>query len=458
MDDMSRTQVDLIREAFYYQSRFDGKTMVFKVDFPVMEQATFPLLVKDLALLSRTGIRVVVIPGAKERIDAVLSKYGLDTEWKDGVRVTSEDAIPFVKMAAFDVANRFMTELSAAGVHGIVGTFVKARGLGVVEGLDFRNTGSVDRIYVDPIRQILDQGMIPVFPCIGWSSAGKPYNLPSDEIALAACTALGAAKFFIISSDKGVSAGRHRVPEAVRSLEGGRVARLTPHEAQEILALNPEESRVPAADGSVGDGALEDLSLALRASRAGVPRVHIVEGAEEGVILRELFSNLGVGTMVYGDEYESIRLMKQADIGGVLRLMEPLMEKGILVRRDPANLEANIGDYVVYEVDGSIHACGALHDWGEEQAEIAGLATDPSCVDLGIGRRVVRYLIDAAEKKGFRRVFVLTTKTHDWFEGLGFKEVPVESLPTAKRKVYDEKRRSKAFGLELGTIDSFSRA
>lgn len=458
MDDMSRTQVDLIREAFYYQSRFDGKTMVFKVDFPVMEEASFPLLVKDLALLSRTGIRVVVIPGAKERIDAILAKYGIATEWKDGVRVTSEDAIPFVKMAAFDVANQFMTELAAAGIHGVVGTFVKARGLGVVDGRDYRNTGAVDRIYTEPMRQIMDQGMIPVLPCIGWSAAGKPYNLPSDEIAVAVCSALDAAKFFIISSDRGISSDRHSIPEAVAPLEGGRVARLTPSEAAEILALNPPEARGSAPDGSVADGALEDLALALRASRGGVPRVHIVEGAEEGVILRELFSNLGVGTMVYGDEYESIRAMRASDISEVLRLMGPLMDKGILIRRGPDDVAERIADYVVYEVDGSIYACGALHDWGEGQAEIAGLATDPNSADLGIGRRVVKYLAETAARRGFDKAFVLTTRTQDWFEGLGFRETPIERLPTAKRRVYDQRRRSRAFVLDLRGMDILSRA
>ncbi|HRU27568.1 MAG TPA: GNAT family N-acetyltransferase, partial [Treponema sp.] len=156
-----------------------------------------------------------------------------------------------------------------------------------------------------------------------------------------------------------------------------------------------------------------------------------------------------VGTMVYADEYESIRPLKTGDVTEVLRLMGPLMEKGILLQRNAEHILEKIDDYVVYEVDGSVHACGALHDWGEAQGEIAALATDPNYTDLGLGRRIVGFLIDRARKRGFRRVFVLTTRTHDWFEYLGFREIPVEALPEKKRRVYNQERRSKVFALDL---------
>jgi amino-acid N-acetyltransferase len=402
---------------------------------------------------------VAIVPGAKEWIDAVLREYDLVSAYSGSVRITTEDAIPFVKMAAFDVATRFMTELSANRVNAVIGNFVRARGLGVVDGVDFGNSGKVDRILVDPINELLSEGMVPILPCIGWSAAGKPYNLPSDEIALAACQALGAAKFFIVSADQGIRAERHRLPDTIQAVEGGRVARLTPAEAEEILALNPPETN--AAEDAEKRGAaraLAELRIAVRACQAGVERVHLVDGREEGVLLRELFSNLGVGTMIYADEYESIRPMKSKDAVGIIHLMEPLMAGGILIRRNLEDILEKKDDYVVYEVDGSVHACGALHDWGEGQAEIAAIATDPAYGDMGLGRRIVKYLIERAAKSGFRRAFVLTTRTHDWFESLGFSEVPVSSLPEKKRRVYDEKRKSKAFALDLAAAVPPSRA
>ncbi|MDR3145526.1 MAG: amino-acid N-acetyltransferase [Treponema sp.] len=436
------SQVDRIREAFHYQSRFKGSTIVFKIDFPVTVEPAVPYLVRDLALLARTGFRVVIVPGAKEWIDAVLAEYGIRSNYAETTRITTGAAMPFVEMAAFHVATRFMTGLSADRVDAVTGNFVRARGLGVVDGLDMEHTGKVDRILIDSLGRILNLGMVPILPCIGWSSTGKPYNVPSDEIALSVSLALGAAKLFIISVHGGIRTGAYTLPEGIGVGENGRVVRLSPPEAETLLAANG-----PAAGR--GDKALTELELALRASRGGVERVHIIDGREQGVILRELFSNLGVGTMVYADEYESIRTLKIADIPDVLRLMEPLMQQGILIRRGTEDIREKRDDYAVFEIDGSIHACGALHDWGEGQGEIAAIATDPAYSDMGLGSRIVRFLMEEAREKGFHRVFVLTTRTHDWFEFLGFKECSAESLPEQRRKQYDLKRKSKVFALDI---------
>jgi amino-acid N-acetyltransferase len=424
--------------------------MVFKIDFPVTEDPGFPFLVKDLALLAQTGFRVVIVPGAKEWIDTVLLEYGIVSKYAGSTRITTGAAMPFVEMAAFHVATRFMTALSAARTDAVTGNFVRSRGLGVIEGLDMEHTGAVDKIYADSIGRILNQRMIPILPCIGWSPTGKPYNVPSDEIALAASSALGAVKLFIISLNGGLRTGAYAVPDNCEIRENGSIIRLTPPEAEAVLALNrrAETDGEKAKDG-YEDKALAGLRLALRASKAGVERVHIIDGREEGAVLKELFSNLGAGTMVYADEYEAIRPFKNADIPDILRLMEPLMRQGILVRRGAEQVREKGEDYAVFEIDGSVHACGALHDWGEAQGEIAAVATDPAYTDMGLGRRIVRYLIGRAEKRGFRRVFVLTTRTHDWFELLGFREASVDSLPEKRRRNYDPNRKSKIFALDL---------
>ncbi|MDR0636351.1 MAG: amino-acid N-acetyltransferase [Treponema sp.] len=442
---LHESAVDLIREAFHYQSRFEGSTMVFKIDFPVTELSSFPYLMKDLALLAKTGFRVVIVPGAKERIDAVLHKYDIVSRYAGNIRITTMSAIPFVEMAAFDAATRFMTGLSADRVDAVIGNFVRARGLGVLQGVDMENTGMVDKIYVNSLERVLNQSIIPILPCIGWSPVGKPYNVPSDEIALAVSTALSAIKLFIVSANAGVRPGAYQLPPHITLGENGRIVRLTPQEAERIIELNAPNNRDD-------DPALRELQLAFQTVKAGVDRAHIIDGREEGAILRELFSNLGAGTMIYADEHEAIRVLRHSEIPVVLRLMEPLVQKGNLIRRSADQIQEKKADYVVFEVDGSIHACGALHDWGDGQAEIAALATDPAYADMGLGRRIVKFLIDRARKEEFRRVFVLTTRTHDWFEFLGFKEAPAESLP--ERKNYDRSRNSKVFALTLSQYGS----
>jgi amino-acid N-acetyltransferase len=421
--------VELIREAFHYQSRFDKSTMVFKIDYPVTEHPLFPSLVKDLALLSQTGFRVVIVPGAKEWIEKILIENNITSLYKGSRRITSEEALPFVEMAAFHCATRFMTGFSGSRVDAIIGNFVRARGLGVIDGVDMKHTGTVDKFYIDSLRRVLDLGMVPILPCMGWSPSGKSYNVPSDEIALKAAETLKAVKFFIISLSGGIKKNHY----------AGSI-RLTLQEAEKLLESNPPDSK---------DKALAELSLAVKASRAGVERVHIIDGSAEGAVLKELFSNLGAGTMIYADEYESIRGIKSSDIPDLLRLMEPLMQKGLLIRRKAEDIQGKKDDYASFVIDGHIHACGALHDWGEGQGEIAAIATDPAYSDMGLGSRIVHYLIDKAKKQGLSRVFVLTVRTHDWFESLGFREVPVESLPEKKRRLYDYERNSKVFALDL---------
>jgi amino-acid N-acetyltransferase len=445
-------RLDAVREAFTYQNRFAGSTMVFKIDFPVTEDPAFPLLMRDLALLAKSSFRIVIVPGAKERIDAVLKEYGIVSEYAGENRITTSAAIPFVEMAAFHVATRFMTGLSADRVDAVTGNFVRARGLGVINGVDMEHTGLVDKIFTDSISRVLNQGMIPILPCIGWSPSGKPYNVPGDEIALAAASALGAAKLFIVSSRACIRRENYRVPSGVSLDETGRVVRLTPQETEALIAENGVSENGagnPSESGFSAGTALKDLSLALRASRAGIDRIHLVDGRESGALLRELFSNRGAGTMIYRDEYESIRPLRTRDIPDILRIMEPLMRRGVLVMRSGGDIREKKDDYVVFEIDGSIHACGALHNWGEAQGEIAAIATDAVYSEMGLGRRIVHYLIDRAVKLGLRRVFVLTTGTHDWFESLGFRESPVESLPQEKRKRYDRTRKSKVFALEI---------
>jgi amino-acid N-acetyltransferase len=453
-------QVDLIREAFYYKSRFIGSVIVFKIDFPVTRSPGFPSLMKDLALLAQTGFKIIIVPGAKEFIDATLKQYEVDFSHKMNgdlpVRITTAKIIPFVEMAAFNVASQYMTYLSGSRVEALIGNFVRARGLGVQNGIDMEHTGTVDKIYADSISRVLNLGMVPILPCIGWSPSGKPYNVPSEEIALAVCDALGAAKLFIVSTHESLKACDLTFNEKPASSSGAPAGSGSPLETRadgSLIRLTPAqtEALIEANSGSldINKQALRGFKLALQAARAGVDRVHIIDGRVEGTVLRELFSNLGAGTMIYNDEYESIRAFRSGDLTEILRLMEPLMEKGILVRRSAEQILEKKDDYAVFEIDGSIHACAALHDWGEAQGEIAAVATDPMSKDLGLGRRIVGYFIEKARKNSMKRVFALTTATQDWFEALGFKEVPVESLPQQKLKNYDQSRKSKVFALDL---------
>ncbi|MBD3321412.1 MAG: amino-acid N-acetyltransferase, partial [Chitinivibrionales bacterium] len=307
-----KEQVTTIREAFGYINQFKEKTFVIKLDSNLIEHPFFSLLIKDIALLHHMGIKIIIVPGARKRIDEILKAFHVRCRIVNGIRITSSKAIPFIKMAAFDVSNKVMTLLTENSTSGVIGNWVRARSIGVRNGINYNNSGIVENVKIDIIKSVLDQGMIPIFPNIGWSSKGKPYNISSNELAGAISRAIHAQKLFFLTDFEGVTAKTCKLPRGVNKSSNGIISQLNVNQAEKLLDLNSTEKY---------DYTLELISLAHKCCSNGVQRVHIVDGKGEGMILKEIFSSRGWGTMIYSNELENIRPMVHADIPEVLRIM-----------------------------------------------------------------------------------------------------------------------------------------
>ena len=136
--------------------------------------------------------------------------------------------------------------------------------------------------------------------------------------------------------------------------------------------------------------------------------------------------------MIYANQHENIRSMTVADIPEVLRIMQPAIEDQILVTRTAADFEEKLEDFAVYEVDGTVHACGAIHTY-KDQGEIAAIVVDEMYANLGIGKKMIDYLMEKAAQLKLKMVFVLTTQTSDWFSQLGFTRGSISDLPREKQ-------------------------
>ncbi len=435
-----KQHVDLIREVFLYAQRFRGGTFVLHIDYAINAHGLLAELVKDLVLLQQSGIRMVLVPGASQRIDEILARYQLESTKHAGVRISRPEAIPFIKMAAFDVANHLMTLLTARGTNAVIGNWVRARSMGVRDGVDYGDTGTVDRIKLEHVRKVLDDGLVPIFPCVGWNAAGKPYNISSRELAQELAVHLGAEKLFFVAEFNGITAEEYALDERFEVTGDRRVPRMDVAEAKRFLELNAGRSELAG---------VELVRRGVAAARAGVTRVHIVDGRIVGVLLKEIFSNLGVGTMIHANVYESIRPMQAEDISDVLRIMRPLVKSGVLVQRGEQALRERLDDYVVFETDGTVYGCGALHECSGGTAELAAIAVDARHGERGTGRKIVEYLIARARRRGFRQVFALTTQTYDWFSIHGFYPGGVRDLPPARRERYDRSRNSRVLLYDL---------
>ncbi|HEX2958984.1 MAG TPA: amino-acid N-acetyltransferase [Chitinispirillaceae bacterium] len=426
-----KEQVGIIRQAFGYIDRFKDQIFVIKIDGTLIENQFFPIMIKDIVLLHHMGIRVILVPGARNRIDEVLATYKIECPTINGIRVSPPEAIPFIKMAAFDVSNKLMTLLAENGANAVIGNWVRARSIGVRDGIDFQSSGIVEKFKIDIIKNVLEDNLIPIFPNIGWSATGKPYNLSSNELAFNLSTEVKASKLFFITDQEGFNVSEYKVPDNVVQNDG-LISQLTTEQAGAFLDLNTDKYNEQ----------LEMISFAYRACCSGVDRVHLIDGRADGMILKEIFSNRGFGTMIYSNQHENFRPMNISDIPEVLHLMQPVIEEKILVPRTAADLEEKVSEYTVYEVDDTVHACGALHVYPDKQGEIAAIVVDEMYAGAGIGKKMITFLIEKAVKLKLKQVFVLTTQTADWFVQLGFTEMTIDELPEAKRESYNRKRNS----------------
>lgn len=433
-----KEQTEIIRQVFEYAEQFKNKTFVINIDSRIISHPFFSILVKDIVLLKRMGIKVILVPGARIRIDEILKKFNIPWKYENSIRISSHESMQYIKMASFDVANKVMTMLAENKANAVIGNWVRARSSGIINGIDYQCAGKIDKLRIDIIEKVLREGLIPIFPNIGWSVNGTPYNISSNELSLYLSREINAEKLFFISGKKyEITDKKYKFPrdiEQVISINNEKyISQIKTSEAEKFLELNKSKKE---------DELLSILELAYKASKDGVKRVHIIDGNKEGVILKEIFSSRGSGIMVYADEYAHIRNMVHSDIPEVIRLMQPSVDREMLIPRTMEMLEDNIDDYIVYEVDGIIHACAALHIYSGDRGEIAAVSVNETYANMNIGRKLISYLLKKAREHKLKEVFVLTTQAVDWFAKLGFEKKDVSALPEEKKEAYNFNRNS----------------
>ena len=469
-----------IRDVIRYIKKFKGSTIVVRIDDDVLESPLFGSHIHDLSLLYETGIRIVIVPGAQNHISRVLDAYRIEWTMIEGIRVTSEEGMNFIKMAAFDTSNRIMTSLSGERLSAVIGNWVRARGRGVINGTDFGSAGIVEKVNLEALLSALDDGFIPIIPCVGWTAIGKPYNISSTELAVATAVALKAEKLFFMGCGQTISIDDYTMPPNAALSPEGRMAAIAVDDIEQFIQLNRqvEKPHCPLHE-------LTDLLVQSKnACSKGVTRAHILDADIDGVLPAEIFSDLGSGTMIYKNNYGTFRTMVREDIPAVLSLMHPFVEQGILLQRTSSDLESTTADFIVYEIDGGIRACAALHTYPDpagnatESAgnatesvgnaagsagnttgsagattspigEIAGLAVDESYAHMGIGPKLMELLIQKGKSSGMKILFVLTTRTADWFERFGFKPADISILPEKRREKWSQSRASRVLVLSL---------
>ncbi|MES0872473.1 amino-acid N-acetyltransferase [Sinimarinibacterium thermocellulolyticum] len=426
--------VAVLRSCAPYMHAHNGRVFVIAFGGEAAERTDFDPLIYDIALLQSLGVKLVLVHGVRPQIDQRLRAAGLEPRFHDGLRVTDRAALDCVKAAAgslrMDIEARLSTSLASTPMGGArirvaSGNWIIARPVGVRDGVDHLFTGEVRRVDVDSIRQVLDQDRIALLSPIGYSPTGEIFNVRAEDVATATATALSADKLVFVTPSS---------PDRWRSADStGDAGQMSAVEAERLLA----DPALDAIDRTY-------LGAALAAMRGGVKRVHLVGQDADGALLRELYTRDGVGVMLYADaDYEATRDATIEDVGGVLALIQPLEQQGVLVPRSREQLELDIQHFNVIVRDGMVIACCALFPFPQNQmGELACVAVHPDYRRAGRAGALLKRAETKARALGLKQLFSLTTHTPHWFIEHGFRKASIDALPMQKQRLYNYQRNS----------------
>ena len=424
-----------LRGILQYVPQFREKTFVIAVDGDIVTDENFPNILLDVAVLRSLNIRVVLAHGVAAQIKAAAEKQGIQASDLDGTGVTDAPTLQIALNAANRLTHEILEGLAAHDLRAASTNAIIAHPLGIIQGVDHQFTGKVQRIDTELLQTLLDRGIIPVLPPLGFDGDGKTYRTNSDSVAVAVAENLKAIKLIYFTAQDGL---RHN-GQLIRTMPVGDLQKL-----------------IQVAPGGFAPGMLSKAQHAAAACLAGVERVHIASGREDEGLLAEVFSNEGIGTLVYANEYEQIRPAKKKDIRAIQRLTKKAVEAEELMRRTRVEMEKNLGDYYIFEIDKNPVGCVALHIYPEQQlGELASLFVSPAHENQGIGRKLIQFIENKAREAGMNELIVLSTQAFTYFQSkCGFSEGAADNLPPARRAKYDQSGRNSKILMKPLRVDA----
>ena len=412
-----------LRGILQYIPRFREKVFVLALDGAVVTDENFANLLLDVAVLRSLNIRVVLVHGASAQIKALAAEQGFTASNLDGSGITDAATLKLALTAANRLTHEILEGLSANDLRAVTTNAVIAHPLGILQGVDHLFTGKVERIDVDMLQKLLDNGMVPVVPPLGFDGDGRTYRVNSDSVAVALAEALKATKLIYITTTDGIRVGDQIIRQMLVA------------ELESVLAMQKN---------SVVADAFSKATHAVAACKAGIPRVHIINGCVDEGLLAEVFSNEGIGTLIYANEYQQIRRAMKKDIRSILNLTKGSVATAELVKRTRATIEKQLGDYYLFEIDKNTVACIALHVYPEhKKGELACLYVSPSHENQGLGRKLIQFIESKAKEMGLSELLTLSTQAFAYFQSKGgFTEGTPDDLPPARREKYDASGRN----------------
>lgn len=412
-----------LRAILQYVPRFRDKVFVLSVDGAIVTEENFANILTDVAVLRSLSIRVVLVHGAGAQIKSMAEQQGIQPSDLAGSGITDSATLHIALNAANRLTHEILEGLTAHDIRAVLTNAVIAHPRGIINGVDHLFTGKVERVDVEFLQTLLAQGVLPVVPPLGFDGDGRTYRVNSDGVAVAIAEALKAVKLIYITTEDGLS------------IDGRFIRQMLVADLDALLSSNPN---------SFGPEMKSKAVHASLACKSGVPRVHVINGRINESLLAEVFSNEGVGTLIYANEYEQIRRALKKDVRHILQLTANSVASSELVKRTRAMIEKQINDYFIFEIDKNPVGCAALHAYPEHsKAELACLYVRTSHENQGIGRKLLQYAENRALEMGLTELVTLSTQAFNYFQSKGgFSEGSPDDLPPSRREKYDASGRN----------------
>ena len=412
-----------LRGILQYIPRYREKTFILAIDGAIVTDENFPNILLDIAVLRSLSIRVVLVHGASAQIKKLAAEQHVKPSDFDGAGITDEATLKLALTAANRLTHEILEGLSANDLRAASTNAIIAHPLGILQGIDHLLTGKVERVDIELLQKLLDNGIVPVLPPLGFDGDGRTYRVNSDGVALAVAEALKASKLMFITSQDGIPV-RNQI-----------IRQMPIADLESVLAMQKADVRPDMLSKAIH---------AVAACKAGVPRVHVINGCVDEGLLAEVFTNEGIGTLIYANEFQQIRRAMKKDIRSIINLTKGSVASEELMKRTRPAIEKQITDYYLFEIDKNPVACVALHVYSEQKkGELAFLYVSSSHENQGIGRKLIQFVENKAREMGLSELITLSTQAFTYFQSKGgFGEGTPDDLPPSRREKYDQSGRN----------------
>ena len=413
-----------LRGILKYVPRFQGQIFVLAIDGSIVGDENFGNLLVDIAVLRSLGIKVVLVHGIGHQIVDLSTTRNIPISNADGTGVTDTPTLELAIRASSRVSHLILEGLTQNTLKCAITNSVRALPVGIIKGIDQQFTGKVDRIDKEFISTLINADIIPIIQPIGYGPDGRSLRINSDLLAAEVAETLNASKIIYLTPQAGLEvAGEIKRDISVDTLRA-------------LLKDHPEQLSELSRSKAVH---------AIRAIETGVPRVHIVDGRTFDGLINEIFSNEGVGSLIYANDYQQIRKATKRDVRFLYNLTRNAVKREELLHRTQQAIEKNIDQFYVFEIDENIIACVTLYFYPDKPhlAEIGSLYVLPFYHNRGVGRKMVDFACMRAKEKGVTTLVALSTQSYSFFTSvLGFEETEKSVLPEARLKTYEESGRN----------------